>query len=133
MYNIINKMNNNKLIYNAIRTPDGTVLESVHTHDYREHVDANGKTYMIDGGTDYIRRSANGDEVGLAVYLEEGHEKVREVLKWGTRGKDGKQPLRYVVLKDMDTDHIQACLDTQLQMGTKHRAAMVNELTYRKL
>jgi hypothetical protein len=33
----------------------------------------------------------------------------------------------------MDTDHIQACLDTQWQMGDKYRTAMKNELAYRKL
>ena len=124
-------MNNKTIIYNAIRTPDGTVLESNHRHDYKEHVDANGKTYMIDGGNDYIRCSANGDEVFLTVYLEDGHDKVREYMKWGTRGKDGKQPLRYVALKDMDTDHIQACLDTQYQMSERYRTAMKNELNYR--
>jgi hypothetical protein len=35
------------------------------------------------------------------------------VFKWGTRGKDGKQPLKFVVLKDMTTDHIEAILETQ--------------------
>jgi len=38
------------LIANALRTPDGTVLESKSRHDYKEYIDANGKTYMIDGG-----------------------------------------------------------------------------------
>jgi hypothetical protein len=125
--------NNKKIVYSAIRTPDGTVLESINRHDYKEYTDANGKKYMIDGGNDYIRCSANGDEVFLTVYLEDGHDKVREVMNWGTRGKDGNQPLRFVVLKDMDTDHIQACLDTQWQMSEKYRIAMQNELAYRKL
>ena len=38
-----------RLIYNAIRTPDGTVLESRHKHDYQEYQDANGLEYMVDG------------------------------------------------------------------------------------
>ena len=46
------------LIANALRTPDGTVLESKSRHDYREYVDANGKTYeqavMSDPTTGHI-------------------------------------------------------------------------------
>lgn len=126
-------MNNKSIIYNALRTPDGTVLESAHRHDYKEYVDSNGKTYMIDGGLDYIRASANGDEVFLTVYSDGPHDDIREFMKWGTRGKDGKQPLRYVALKDMDTDHIQACLDTQWQMQPDCRTIMQNELKYRNV
>ncbi len=120
------------IIYSAMRTPDGTVIESRHRHDYVTHKDANGKEYMLDGGLDYVRSSANGDEEYITVTLEDGHDKVREYLTWGTRGKDGRQPLRYVKLKDMTTDHIQACLDTQLQMRPAYRTAMENELEYRE-
>jgi hypothetical protein len=124
-------MNKQTIIYNALRTPDGTVIESNHRHDYKEYVDANGKEYMIDGGLDYIRASANGDEVFLTVYSDGPHDDIREFMKWGARGKDGKQPLRYVALKDMDTDHIQACLDTQPHMRPEVRVIMQNELKYR--
>ena len=120
------------IIYSAMRTPDGTVIESRHRHDYVTHKDANGKTYMLDGGLDYVRASANGDEEFISVTLEDGHDKVREYLTWGTRGVNGDQPLRYVKLKDMDTDHIQACLDTQFQMRPAYRTAMENELEYRE-
>lgn len=119
------------LIYNALRTPDGTVLVSRTRHDYRTHTDANGKEYMIDGGLDYCRASCNGDEMYLTAYLSDGHEVVRNVLEWGSYGKDGKQPLRHIKLKDMETAHIQACLDTQVGMYPQIRTAMQNEINYR--
>ena len=125
-------MPNKTLIYNAIRTPDGTLLESHYRLDYRQHTDANGKTYMIDGGHEYIRCSDNGDEVSLAVYLEDGHEKVRGALKWGTIGKDGKQPLKWVALKDMESSHIAACLCTLPNINHAHRISFENEITYRE-
>ena len=62
------------LIRNAIKTPDGTILESTHRHDYKEHTDANGKTYMVDGGLEYVRCSAHGDEVHLSLYDDEPHD-----------------------------------------------------------
>ena len=35
-----------ELIYNALRTPDGTIIESKSRHDYVTHTDANGKNYI---------------------------------------------------------------------------------------
>lgn len=120
-----------KIVYNALRTPDGTVLESRHRHDYRTYTDANGKEYMVDGGLDYLRRSAQGDEFDLSVCLDDEHEAVRVALEWGTRGPNGDQPFRMVKLCDMTDDHIQACLETQDNMYPQIRAAMQNELLWR--
>ncbi len=122
----------NDIILNAIRTPDGTVLESRTRHDYVTYKDANGKRYMVDGGLDYIRRSNNSDEEDLTVMLNDGHKTVREALTWGTRGIDGKEELRYVRLCDMTTEHIEACLETQLSMYPQIRTAMENELKWRE-
>ena len=120
------------LIRNAIRTPDGTVLESRTRHDYREYVDANGKTYMIDGGLDYCRTTVHKDQQWAGCYLEDGHDAVREALTWGTFGKNGDQPLRHVTLSEMSDAHIQACLDTQPRMYAQIRTAMEAELQYRE-
>ena len=121
------------LIYNAIRTPDGTILESHSRHDYRTHLDTNGREYMIDGGKDYCRRSNWGDEEDLVLsYEDTSHEDHRHYLKWGTRGPKGDQPLRRVAIKDMDTDHIEACLETQTQMSSMYREVMTKELEFRE-
>lgn len=123
----------NTIIRNAMRTPDGTVIESKNRHDYCTHIDANGIEYMVDGGLDYIRRSMHADHSpeDLTVYLEDGHDKVREALTWGTYGKNGDEPYRSVKLSDMSSAHIQACLDTQTRMYPQIRVAMENELAYR--
>ena len=119
------------LVHNAIQTPDGTIIESRHRHDYVAHLDANGKTYMIDGGLDYCHCSVHEDQKWVGCYLEDGHKKVRTHLTWGTYGPKRDQPLRYIRLCDMETDHIQACLETVPNMYPQIRTAMENELEYR--
>jgi hypothetical protein len=99
---------------NSIRTPDGTVLVSRHRHDYVSHTDKNGEIYFVDGGHDYLHRSTNKEQAeDLSVSFDDNFDKVREVFEWGTYGKDGKQPLTYVKLKDMEVGHIKAVLVTQ--------------------
>ena len=120
-----------KLLYNAMRTPDGTIIESRHRHDYVTHLDANGKEYMVDGGLDYVRCSVHDDQVDLCVYDDDSHSLIRKTLAWGTYGKSGDQPLTYILLKDMETDHIQACLDNVQAMYPQVRNAMQNELEFR--
>ena len=127
-------MNNmEKYLANRIRTPDGTILESMHRHDYVTYIDANGKEYMVDGGLDYLRRNVHDDApyTELSVLSTDEHSVVREVFKWGTYGIDGKQPLKYLILKDMSWDHIEAILETQTQLRDHVRQVFVNELDYR--
>ena len=122
-----------RIVSNRIRTPDGTILESMHRHDYVTYVDANGKEYMVDGGLDYLRRNVHDDAPyeELSVYDDALHVEIRNVFKWGTRGKDGKQPLTYVPLKDLTTEHIEAILDTQTHIASHIRQIFINELNFR--
>ena len=102
-----------KLVYNAIQTPDGTVLESTSRHDYKTHLDANGKTYMIDGGLDYIRCSANGDEVSLSKYQDQPHDQIREYAFRSGYGKPGTLDYgtyRITRIADMDDDYLEASI-----------------------
>ena len=120
-----------ELIRNAIRTPDGTVLESRTRHDFKIHDDANGNTYMVDGGLSYHRRSANGDEQDLTVTAEDSFKKQRLAATWGTYGKDGDQPLHYKRVADMEDGHLLAVLRTQPAMYPQIRTLMEQELDHR--
>ena len=122
-----------KIIANRIRTPDGTILESMHRHDYVTYEDANGLEYMVDGGLDYLRRNVHDDApyIELSVYSDDSHDVIRDVFKWGTRGKDGKQPLTYVPLKNLTTEHIEAILETQDHIQEYIRNIFLDELEFR--
>lgn len=121
-----------KIIANMMRTPDGTILRSFHRHDYVTYVDKNGKEYMLDGGNDYVRSSANGDEEYITITSADPFIVQRQHFCWGTRGKDGKQPIKWVPLKFLETDHIEAILETQTQICDEYRSLFKQELELRK-
>ena len=111
-----------QLIYNAIKTPDGTVLVSYHRHDYKTHIDDNKEKYMIDGGLEYIRTSVNKIPAeSLAVYDDEPFTKIREFMHRGGRGTDGKQPLEYVKLSEMNDDWVKAVIKYEEELRPNNR------------
>lgn len=59
-------------------------------------------------------------------------KKVRDWMTWGTYGKNGNQPLKWVILKNMSDEHIQAILDTQFHIGGFYRRHFNKELQLRK-
>lgn len=123
-----------KYLANRIRTPDGTILQSFNVHDYKEYTDkTNGKLYMVDGGLAYLRRNHHEDAPyeELSVTIEDPFTTIREAFHWGTRGIDGKQPLTWKALKDLDTDHIKAILDTQTHITQTLVDVFQEELYYR--
>jgi hypothetical protein len=56
----------------------------------------------------------------------------REVMLWGTYGKNLDQPLKYIFLKEMSNSHIQAVLDNVKSISERYRKEFENELKYRK-
>lgn len=122
-----------KFVLNRIKTPDGTIISSYYTHDYVTHEDKNGKVYMVDGGLEYLRRNVHDDAPyeELSVTTDAPFEQIRESLHWGSRGKDGRQGLRFFPLCRMADDHLEAILETT--MGAKFiREYMQKELDFRK-
>ena len=100
-----------QLIYNAVECLScGDILESYHRHDYKT-CNCSNKT-NVDGGYDYL--SYGGKDMSLIksipLYSNASHEQIREKVKRGGRGIDGRQPLKYVLLKDVDDEWLQAII-----------------------
>ena len=84
------------------------------------------------GGCDYVRCSANGDEEMLTIYTDYPHEVIRLHAKWGTYGKEGDEPLRYVTIAGLNPYHLRAILDTQQKtMRPAMYKVMQDEVEYR--
>jgi len=121
-----------QLLVNALMTPDGTVIQSNHRHDYVTHIDAtNGKGYMIDGGVDYIRCSNHGDERMMTYTIDSSLNDLRQWFTWGTYGIKGDQPFKRVKLRDMSNTHIINILETQFHVQGDMREMFENEIAYR--
>jgi hypothetical protein len=123
-----------KIVCNRIRTPDGTVIYSRHRHDYVSHLDDNGYEYVVDGGLEYLKRAYTGAAPAkeMSVYSTDPHEVIREAFAWGSRGIKGDQPVMYLTLMNMQTEHIEAILDTQRHITPVIRKVFEDELKYRK-
>jgi len=119
------------ILVNKLITPDGTVLISRSGHDYKEHRDKNGELYVIDGGTTYSRFSVNKEKgTRFLLTTETDHEILRSHFGWGSYGMNADQPLRYILLKDMEEDHIKNVLKNCI-LPDKIINLMKNELSYR--
>lgn len=108
-------MEEKRLIYNAIKTPDNTIIESIHRHDFNTHIDRNGKTYGVDGGLEYCRRMGDmSDCIDLSIYDNGEHSLRVKYLKWGANYDENMIRLSktvYKTIEEMNIGHIQAILD----------------------
>jgi len=107
---------NDRIVYNAIQTPDGTVIQSKYRHDYVEYTDKNGQYYMVDGGLDYPRRGFDkNDYIDLyKLFKDCTLNECTQYLMWVQNYDKDMNRLPKTIFKpicELTTDHIQAILD----------------------
>jgi len=108
------------------------ILVSTHVHDYVSR-QVGENYYMVDGGHEYLRRSVNkpGLVVDLTIYSNSTLAEKVQRLVWGTRGKNGDQKKKFVLLRQCETDHLKAILATQT-VGALYQTVIETILTMRE-
>jgi len=89
-----------------METPDGTILESLHVHDFVGHDDNNGNYYAIDGGLTYCKITAmDNDYRIITVDDSENWEIVRQfAYRLSPIGKK-------TILAKMSDDYLQKAIE----------------------
>lgn len=121
-------------VYSALKTPDGTILHSEHRHDYKRHIDKNGKAYMLDGGLEYVRSSVNGDEEFIEIWSDEPFEKVRQYCYRTGYGKPGTKEYgqyKLTFLKDMSDEHLKNSI-VYVDTNNPFLPLYIEEMKYRQ-
>lgn len=101
-----------QIVYNSVKCLEcNEVLISRYRHDYVTCGCPNDA--MVDGGNDYERHGAiDMDKIETYyVYANDDYELVRKYAVRGGRGKDGKDPLTWIPIADMDDEYLLAVLD----------------------
>jgi hypothetical protein len=90
---------------------------------------------MTDGGQDYQRyggQDLTKVDRSLTVYATDDHDVMRKAVYWGTYGKKGDEPRRWVNVAEMSNEHLDACiLNLGSRMHPTIKKTMANELEYR--
>jgi hypothetical protein len=124
-------MKERQLVYNSVTCLECMeILVSYHRHDYQTCACPNRAT--ADGGTAYLRYgAADMKKIKIrAVYADDPFEVVRQHATRGGRGKDGKQPLKWVPLCEMSDKWLESVLDYGGEDW--HIDLIQKEIAYRK-
>lgn len=126
-------MNNKdkKIVLNRIMCDScKDIIISRHTHDY---VTCKCGNVSTDGGTSYFHRSwkDGATYTDMTLYTDSDFEEIRKLLTWGSRGKDGKQTMKFLSLSEMENDHLNALLGLDY-VGDMYKEMFRKELEYRK-
>lgn len=127
----IQKSFENVIVVNKWITPDGTILQTKYPGEFVSHTDVDGNCFFVDQGH-YGYHRLSSDLTDCSLFYDDSHEEIRKFFSWKSYGKDGKQPGTWLVLKDMETEHIKNILLTQKHISaTVVRQVFIDELNYR--
>lgn len=101
-------------------------LVSFHRHDYVSYTFKDGSNIFLDGGCKnggggyYYRSNGDLNRKGKCrnwfILSTSKFQTICNRLLWGTRGKNGDEELKCVLLKDCSKYHLKAILKTQPQI-----------------
>ena len=118
-----------------IRISEDEYITSIKNHDFKMSED---EKHFIDASFDengdisYVRVGGNKDYEKIDA--SSIHEYIRENISWGNNfnEKGERVPTKYILIKDLGTEHIQAILMEDFG-GKRIRHYLENELKWRNI
>ena len=118
-----------------IRISEDEYITSIKNYDFRASED---EKYFIDASFDengdisYVR--VGGNKNYEEIESSSIHEYIRENISWGRNfnEKGERVPTKYILIKDLGTEHIKAILDGGFG-GKRIRHYLENELEWRNI
>ena len=118
-----------------IKFNNGSFIASIKNYDFRASED---EKHFIDASFDengdisYVRVGGNKDYEKIDA--SSIHEYIRENISWGRsfNEKGERVPTKYILIKDLGTEHIQAILEGDFG-GKRIRHYLKNELKWRNI
>lgn len=118
-----------------IKFDNGSFIASIKNYDFRASED---EKYFIDASFDengdisYVR--VGGNKNYEEIESSSIHEYIRENIYWGRNfnEKGERVPTKYILIKDLGTEHIKAILDGGFG-GKRIRHYLENELEWRNI
>jgi hypothetical protein len=85
----------------------GDIVNSSSVHDYVEC--SCGKT-SVDGGAEYFHGTVGEDTENLWITTTTPLKEAMQNVIWGTYGKTGSEPFKWVFLNDCTSNHLESIL-----------------------
>lgn len=123
-----------RILRNSIKCPDGMELVSRHQHDYVSYCDAKNRYFVVDGGSEYRKRSGVGyTETSV---LDDGKfETQRKVCEWGVNLDENGRLLpdtKWTKIKDLNTEHIYNILKNVKSISDFYKRLLEDEIIHRE-
>ena len=118
-----------------VKFDNGSFIASIKNYDFRASED---EKYFIDASFDengdisYVR--VGGNKNYEEIESSSIHEYIRENIYWGRNFNEKRErvPTKYILIKDLGTEHIKAILDGGFG-GKRIRHYLENELKWRNI
>lgn len=83
--------------------------------------------------TEGEKRSIGCAKCGGTKFSKSKRDYIDPSLKWGTYGINGDEPLKYVELKDCDTNHLRNIIKTQDTLSPRYKDTILEILLKREI
>jgi len=121
-----------QILVNAVMATDGTIIRSMHRHDFKAHTTQEGQNCFVDGGLEYTRYGGKCTPITLTT--ESDFSLLRVFVIWASYGKDGKGGLTYTPMFLIGGSHLLNTIEHLEDREPDHRLLPIfrKELEYRK-